>query len=166
VIAAVISGLSGKDKKTAPVSQAAQGSSTGIVRVGKVWGNQVNIREAPSLQSKVLCQVDEGITLRILGFSRGWYKIKMKDIETAYVFGAYLRPVNFETGEIMLGIVKHEKAQVYINVSGVAKKIALPGKTKLLLFPPTGKYKKDFYLIHFPDGSQGYIRKEDVQRTF
>ena len=167
VILVVISGLSGRDKKDTPMSEAkpsVQSSSTGIIRMGEVLGNQVNIREAPSLRSKVLGQVNEGISLRVLGFSRGWYKIEMKDIGTAYIFSAYLRPVNFDTGEMMLGIVKHEKAQVYINVGGVVKKIALPGKTKLLLFPAKGNNKEDFYLIYFPDGSQGYIGRKDVQR--
>jgi hypothetical protein len=164
VVAAVISGFSNKDKKAIPASQAAQSGSTRIMRMGEVWGNQVNIREAPSLQSKVLGQVNEGITLRVLGYSSDWYKIEMKDIGIAYIFGAYMKPVNFDTGEMMLGIVKHEKAQVYLNLSNEVKKITLPGKTKLLLFLANGKYKKDFYLIHFPDGSQGYIGKEDVQR--
>jgi len=144
---------------------SVQSSSTGIIRMGEVLGNQIHIREAPSLRSKVLGRVNEGISLRVLGFYKGWYKIEMKEIGTAYIFSAYLRPVNFDTGEMMLGMVKHEKAQVYINVNGVARKITLPGKTKLLLFPAKGKNQDDFYLIYFPDGSQGYIGKEDVQRV-
>ena len=133
--------------------------------MGEVLGNQVNIREVPSLRSKVLGQVNEGTSLPVLGFSRGWYKVEVKDIGTAYIFSAYLRPMNFETGEMMLGTVKHEKAQVHINVRGVVKKIALPKQTKLLIFPAKGNNKEDFYLVYFPDGSQGYIGKKDVQRV-
>ena len=146
MVLAIISGSLSKDKKAIPVHEAklsVRDKSPAILKKGEVWGNRVNIREAPSLQSKVLGQVNEGISLCVLGYSSDWYKVEMKDIGTAYIFGAYLRPVNFDTGGIMLGIVKYEKAQVYINVSGAVKKITLPGKTKLLLFPAKGNYKED-----------------------
>ena len=55
VVLAVISGLSSKDKKATPMNQSkasVQSSSTGIIRMGEVLGNQVNIREAPSLRAR------------------------------------------------------------------------------------------------------------------
>ena len=168
MVLAIISGSLSKDKKAIPVHEAklsVRDKSPAILKKGEVWGNRVNIREKPGLKSKVLGQVDEGTSLSVLDKSGDWYTVELKDSGTAYIFGAYLRPVNFDKGKIMLGAVKYEKAQVYINVSGAVKKITLPGKTKLLLFPAKGNYKEDFYLIHFPDGSQGYIGKKDVQHV-
>ena len=166
VLAIIFGPLSKKDNKAIPVHQAklsVRDKSPEILKRGEVWGNRVNIREKPSLKSKVLGQVNEGTSLPVPGRSGDWYKVELKDSGTAYIFGAYLRPVNFDPGGIMLGAVKYEKAPIYIIDRGAVKKTTLPEKTKLLLVPAKGKYKKDFYLIHFPDKSRGYIRKKDVQ---
>lgn len=57
---------------------------------GIVTGNDVNLRENPSLQAKSIMQVDINNIVSVLGKTDGWYQIKLSDGTEGWMSASYV----------------------------------------------------------------------------
>ena len=59
---------------------------------GRVDGNDVNVRTAPSTEAETIGTLDKGATVSILGIDNGWYKISFGKDKTGYIRSDFLIP--------------------------------------------------------------------------
>jgi Bacterial SH3 domain./NlpC/P60 family. len=57
---------------------------------GIVTGDNVNLREDPSLDSKVITQVDINNVVMVLGKTDGWYQVKLSDGREGWMSASYV----------------------------------------------------------------------------
>jgi hypothetical protein len=107
---------------------------------GKVFGYHVNLREGPSLNAAIIRQTSQGELFTVLSFSNGWYRLNLPDEQPAYIFGAYLLPLDFS-------IAFH-----HVGVDDRQRKILLA----------SCPYPEQYRLI-LPDGSTQFIGKDHVR---
>jgi hypothetical protein len=106
----------------------------------RVFGFNVNIRRFPSLNSPIVRQTNQGESFYVLSFSHGWYEVVIGKGKVAFIFGAYLLPMDFKIPSHWIGLAKD--------------------RTKLLL---AEDYRSDWFQIIMPNGKKRYIRKKNVQ---
>ena len=111
-----------------------------ILGKAKTIGYHVNIRQAPRLNSNIIRQTSQGEIFLVGSFSRGWYEIMFEDSRPGYIFGAYLRPLDFQLPAHWLGVARD--------------------CTKLLLM--TSQCPACWQVI-LPDGTRRSIHKNDVR---
>jgi len=59
----------------------------------KVLGFNVNVREKPNVNSKIMKKVNRGNIFKVQSFEDGWFKILLDDQKSGYIFGWYLEPI-------------------------------------------------------------------------
>jgi uncharacterized protein YgiM (DUF1202 family) len=106
---------------------------------GRVLGDNVYIREMPSLKADIIKLAMQGDIVDLLSFANGWYKISLENHKSGYIFGAFLSPLDFDSYPFRPGMMKDQN-KVLLKVDG-----------------PTG-----YYQLIYPDGRKGLIRTEDV----
>jgi len=106
----------------------------------KVFGYDVNIRRFPRVGSPIVRQTNQGEVFLVNSFSSGWYEIVLGEDQAAFIFGAYLLPVDFKVSSTWIGLTRD--------------------RTKLLL---AADYRPDRFQVILPDGTIHYIRKKNVQ---
>jgi len=106
----------------------------------KVFGYDVNIRRFPRVGSPIVRQTNQGEVFLVNSFSSGWYEIVLGKNQVAFIFGAYLLPVDFKVSSHWIGLARD--------------------RTKLLL---AADYRPDRFQVILPDGTKHYIRKKNVQ---
>jgi hypothetical protein len=105
-----------------------------------VFGFNVNIRQFPRLSSPIFRQTNQGENFQVLSFSNGWYEVVMGENQAAFIFGAYLLPVDFKLSSHWVGLTMD--------------------RTKVLL---AEDYRSEWFQIILPDGKKHYIRKKEVK---
>jgi len=111
-----------------------------LLGMAKVFGYDVNIRESPRTDSIVVRQVSQGEIFQVISYSDGWYEIKAEKIESGFIFGAYLLPIDFNHPFLWNGLSKDNK--------------------KLLL---TKAHRPSTFKILTPDGTNKFIDKSHVK---
>lgn len=138
------------------LSYALEEALQGEAFIGIVSGERVNVRAGGNTASEVICQLDKGEEVNILGLKGKWYKIKLPKKALVYVAKTNVLKKNGE------GTVTEEKANVRTAAtksSTVVGRLAKGATVKIL------KEYLDWYEIEAPNGSSGwassdYIRKD------
>ncbi|MBW2063311.1 MAG: SH3 domain-containing protein [Deltaproteobacteria bacterium] len=128
------------DHEQEPVQEAQPVSKENRFGKAKVFGYKVNIRQYPSLKGSIIRKTNQGDIFQVLSFSDGWYQILLENKQAAYIFGAYLLPIDFELSSHKVGVTRDG--------------------TKLLLTP--SRYRCHYQVI-LPNGERRYIRKSHVR---
>lgn len=78
---------------------------------GIVTGDNVNLREDPSLQAKAITQVDINNIVSVLGKTDGWYQVKLSDGTQGWMSASYvsLREEDVSRGGSLRDIVEFAK---------------------------------------------------------
>jgi uncharacterized protein YgiM (DUF1202 family) len=74
-------------------SEPAAKSDSSAPVTGIVTGAGVNCRNAASLYEPVIYQFRQGTYLKILDYSKGWYKVLIEKKITGWIFGKYLKQI-------------------------------------------------------------------------
>ncbi len=97
-----------------------------------IFGVKVNIRRYPRLSSRVIRQARARETFSVISFAKGWYKVVIGNGQTAYIFGAYLLPINFINPTHVVGI-DNQGRKILVsrhNSKGYLEKILPSGDTR------------------------------------
>lgn len=113
---------------------------TSYLSTAMVFGFNINIRQSPHLDSPIVRQTNQGEVFIVQSFTRGWYKVVLEDDQLAFIFGAYLLPIDFKLSSHWVGLAKN--------------------RTKLLI---TANHHPDQFQVILPDGTKRYIRKKNVR---
>lgn len=128
------------DGKPEPVQESQPVSKESRFGKAKVFGYRVNVRQSPSLKGSIIRKTNQGEVFQVLSFVDGWYRILLENKQPAYIFGAYLLPIDFELSPHKVGVTRDG--------------------TKLLLTP---SQNQGHYQVILPNGERRYIRKSHVR---
>lgn len=117
---------------------------------GTVTCDMLNVREQPSLDTKVLFQLSQGTTVKVLDNSGEWYKISYND-GTGWVFGKYLSVRDEALGT---GTINANNVNIRSNPNLSAEILTrLNNGDKVNVFGRSG----DWYKIGLPDEKKGWV---------
>jgi hypothetical protein len=119
-----------------PVEKKQEGQT---IKNGRVLGDNVNIREQAGLQFPVIKMVHQNEIVTVLSFQDGWYKIRLEDQKSGYLFGAFLLPLNFDSFPYRAGVTR-DQTRVLIKI----------------------EENRIYYQLISANGQSSLIKKDDV----
>jgi len=137
------------------LSCASEETLQGEAFTGIVSGERVNVRALDSTSSEVICQVNKGEEVSVLGLRGKWYKIELP--KKALVYIAKVN-VSKKDGE---GTVTEDRA--YIRVAAT-RSSSVVGRLKKGSPVKIFKEYLDWYEIEAPMGSSGWISSDYIRR--
>lgn len=124
--------------------------------IGKVTGNNVNVRSLASSDSSIISKVNQGQTVSVMSNSNGWYKVALGSTGEAYITGEYINITQAD------GTVNSSNVNIRTDPSTTA---GIAGKANSgQVLEATGK-TGDWYRINY-NGTTAYIYKDFIAGTF
>lgn len=138
------------------LSYALEEALQGEGFVGIVSGERVNVRAGDNTASEVVCQLNKGEEVSVLGLRGKWYKVELPKRALVYVAKANVLKKNGE------GKVAEEKTNVRTAAtksSAVVGRLAKGTTIKIL------KEYLDWYEIEAPKGSSGWVSSDYIRKN-
>lgn len=138
------------------LSYASEEALWGEGFVGVVSGERVNVRADDNTASEVICQLNKGEEVSVLGLKGKWYKVELPKRALVYVAKANVLKKDGE------GKVAEDKTNVRTagtKSSSVVGRLAKGTTVKIL------KEYLDWYEIEAPEGSSGWVFSDYIRKN-
>lgn len=128
------------------------------VNIPAVTTDYVNLRKSPNMDGAVIDVIPENTKLSIIDTSNSsWYKVKLSDGTTGYIYSSYLKKTSFKSFEAVTTV----KAYFRKSPSSKGELIkTIPQGTQVTVIGQ----KKSWYLVKLSDGSKGYIVNSKLEK--
>ena len=136
-------------------SYASEGTLQGEAFTGIVSGERVNVRARDNISSEVICQLNKGEEISVLGLRGKWYKIEVPKKALVYVAKS---KVSKKDGQ---GAVSEDKTNVMTAATISSTVIGRLNKGA------TVKIRReylDWYEIEAPKGTAGWMSSDYIKR--
>ncbi|MDD4879611.1 MAG: SH3 domain-containing protein [Candidatus Omnitrophica bacterium] len=137
-------------------SYASEGKLQGGAFTGIVSGERVNVRAADNTSSEVICQLNKGEEIGVLGLRGKWYKIELPKKALVYVAKS---TVSKKDGQ---GIISEDKTNIRTAATVSSTVIGRLNKGAAV------KIRKgylDWYEIEAPKGSYGWVSSDYIRQS-
>jgi len=137
------------------LSYALEEALQGEAFVGIVSGERVNVRAGDNTASEVICQLNKGEEVSVLGLKGKWYKVELPKKTLVYVAKANVLKKNGE------GAITEEK--VYVRTAAT-KSSTVVGRLAKGTTVKIFKEYLDWYEIEAPKGSSGWVSSDYIRK--
>lgn len=120
-------------------------------RIGKVAGNNVNVRKGPGTQYARITNLSADQFVTILDEKNNWFQTKLADGTIGWIAGWL---INDRNGSLERAVVKGSSVNIR---KGPGTEYGVSGQVKAGSALTILKSENNWYLVKLPDGKQGWI---------
>ena len=123
--------------------------------VGILKGNRVNIRAGDDTSTEVICQLNEGDEVRVIGQAKMWYKVQLPKKALVYIHKTNVERRN------KTGIIREDRSNIRAAAtrsSTIIGRLNKGASVKII------KEYLDWYEIEAPKDTLGWIRSDYVRK--
>lgn len=134
---------------------AAEGTLKGESFIGIIAGNRVNIRASDNITAEVLCQLNDGDEVKVVGENKMWYKVELPKKVLVYIHKS-----NVERKDAT-GVVSENKSNIRTAAtqsSTIVGRLDKGENIKII------KEYLDWYEIEAPRNSFGWIHSDYLRK--
>lgn len=124
-----------------------------------ITGNNVNVRSGAGLNSKIIASLNKNDRVIYLGYSNGWYRIRLTNGKEGWIYGKYAKMQN-PVGSVSRGVIERK---AFIKASNVNMRSGSSIKSKVIATlekgqPVTVKGQRDgWFNVVLSDGRAGWV---------
>ncbi len=136
-------------------SYASEGALQGDAFTGVVSGERVNVRASDNISSEVVCQLNKGEEVSVLGLKGKWYKVELPKKALVYVAKS---KVSNKNGQ---GTVSEDKTNIRTAATISSTVI---GRLNKGVSVKISKEYLDWYEIEAPKGAAGWVSSDYIKK--